>query len=131
MRLAVLFFTVFLDLLGFGMIVPLQPLLAKRLGASGLEVGLLMAAYSGMQLVFAPVWGRLSDRVGRRPVLLASIAGSSVSMLVFAAAQSLPVLFVARLLGGTCAANIATAQAYVADVTTPERRAHGMGLIGA
>jgi DHA1 family tetracycline resistance protein-like MFS transporter len=131
MRLAVLFFTVFLDLLGFGMIVPLQPLLAQRLGASGLEVGLLMAAYSGMQLVFAPLWGRLSDRVGRRPVLLVSIAGSSVSMLVFAAAQSLPVLFAARLLGGLCAANIATAQAYVADVTTPDQRARGMGVIGA
>jgi DHA1 family tetracycline resistance protein-like MFS transporter len=129
--LAVLFLTVFLDLLGFGLIIPLQPLFAEHLGASGLEVGLLMTSYSAMQFVFAPVWGRISDRVGRRPVLLVSIAASVLAMLLFASARELWVLFVARTFAGIANANLGTAQAYIADVTPPEKRARGMGMIGA
>ena len=128
--LLVVFFTVFLDLLGFGLILPLQPLLAERLGASALEVGALMTTYSAMQLLFAPLWGRLSDRVGRRPVLLVSILGSVGSMVIFANATALPWLFAARTFAGIFNANLGTAQAYVADVTTPETRARGMGFMG-
>lgn len=128
--LLVVAFTIFLDLLGFGLILPLQPLLAEKLGATGLGVGLLMTSYSAMQLVFAPVWGRISDRVGRKPVLLVSIAGSAASMLVFAMADSLPWLFAARAFAGLCNANLSTAQACVADLTAPTQRARGMGLVG-
>ena len=129
--LAVIFFTVFLDLLGFGLVLPLLPGFAKTYGASELAVGLLMATYSLFQFVFAPIWGALSDRVGRRPVLLLSIAGSTASYVIFAFAPSLPWLFVSRALAGVMAANLATAQAYVADVTAPEDRAKGMGMVGA
>jgi multidrug resistance protein len=129
--LAVLGLTVFLDLLGFGLIIPLQPLFAEHLGASGLEVGLLMTTYSAMQFVFAPVWGRISDRIGRRPVLLVSIGASVLAMLLFAAAHQLWILFAARTFAGIANANLGTAQAYIADVTPPEKRARGMGMIGA
>lgn len=129
--LALIFFTVFLDLIGFGIVLPLLPGFAADYGASEWQIGLLMASYSLMQFVFAPIWGALSDRVGRKPVLLFSLGGSAASYMLFAAAPSLPVLFIARLAAGAMAANISTAQAYVADVTTEERRAQGMGLIGA
>jgi DHA1 family tetracycline resistance protein-like MFS transporter len=123
--------TVFLDLLGFGIVIPILPTYAERYGATGLAVGLLGTTYSAMQLVFSPFWGRLSDRVGRRPVLLASAAAGGVAYVVFGLADSLAMLFVARAIGGACAANISTAQAYIADVTTPENRARGMAIIGA
>ncbi|MBI3911535.1 MAG: MFS transporter, partial [Armatimonadetes bacterium] len=127
----IIFFTVFLDLLGFGLVLPLLPQFAKQHGASEAIIGVLGATYSAFQFVFAPLWGRLSDRVGRRPVLLISITGSSLSYLLFALAPNLATLFLARALAGVMAANIGTAQAYVADVTSPENRARGMGLIGA
>jgi len=130
-RLGVIFFTVFLDLLGFGLVLPLLPQFARQHGASEAVIGLLGATYSAIQFVCAPLWGRLSDRIGRRPVLLASIAGSAISYLAFALAPTLAMLFVARALAGAMAANIGTAQAYIADITPPERRARGMGLIGA
>src|SRR5687767_10189977 len=131
--LLVIFFTVFLDLLGFGLVLPLLPKYAhaEGFGASRLEIGLLFASYSAMQFVFAPLWGALSDRIGRRPVLLSSIAGSTLSYLVFAFAPSLTWLFVSRILAGGMAANISAAQAYVADVTGLEERAKGMGMVGA
>ena len=129
-RLGAIFLTVFLDLLGFGLVMPLLPRYAHTLHASSLQIGLLGAAYSGMQFVFVPLWGRLSDRVGRRPVLLGSIFASIFAMAMLGFAQSLAWLFIARLFGGIATANIATAQAYIADTTTKEARARGMGLIG-
>lgn len=125
-----LFLTVLLDLLGFGLVVPFLPGVARDLGASDLLATLLGAAYSLMQFLFIPLWGRLSDRVGRRPVLLWSIAATAGSMTLLGLAGNLPLLFLARLLGGAATANLAVAQAYVADVTTPETRARGMGMLG-
>lgn len=127
----VLFLTVFIHLLGFGIIIPLLPYYAETYGASGLTVGLLAASFSLAQFLFAPLWGRLSDRVGRRPVLLGSLLVTGVSYLLFAAAASLPMLFASRILAGIAGAAISTAQAYVADTTTPAERTKGMGLIGA
>jgi len=129
--LVVLFLTVFIDLMGFGIVIPLLPIYAERFHATPFAAGALIAVYSLMQLVFAPVWGRVSDRVGRRPVLLVSLAGSAVSYVVLAAAGSLEMLFAARVLAGAAGANIPVAQAYIADVTSTADRARGMGLIGA
>jgi DHA1 family tetracycline resistance protein-like MFS transporter len=129
--LAILFLTVFVDLVGFGILIPILPDYAKSFGASATQIGLLNAIYSLMQMAFAPVWGRLSDRVGRRPVIVATALAGCVAYLVFGFASSLWLLFLARGFAGVCGANIATAQAYVADVTTPETRARGMGMIGA
>jgi MFS transporter, DHA1 family, tetracycline resistance protein len=128
--LGTLFLTVFLDLLGFGLVVPFLPGVARNLGASDFVATLVAASFSLMQFLFIPLWGRLSDRVGRRPVLLWSIAASAVGMALLGFARTLPLLFVARLWSGIATANIAVAQAYIADVTTPQTRAKGMGLIG-
>jgi len=129
--LGVLFLVVFVDLLGFGMVIPVMPLYAERLGASAAWTGLLSTGYSAMQFLFAPIWGRLSDRVGRRPVLLLSIAMTGVAFVLYGLATTFPLLLLSRLFAGAATANIAIAQAYVADVTPPEGRAKGMGMIGA
>jgi predicted MFS family arabinose efflux permease len=129
--LAILFVIVFIDLLGFGMVIPIMPLYAKELGASEAWTGLLSTGYSAMQFVFAPIWGRLSDRVGRRPVLLVSIFMTAAAFLAYGLAGSFAVLLALRLFAGAATANIAIARAFVADVTAPEDRAKGMGLIGA
>lgn len=129
--LAVIFLTVFLDLLGFGMVIPILPLYAEKLHASDLQTGLLLAIYSVMQLFFSPIWGRLSDRAGRRPVLLISILGSCGSQLGYALAPSLGWLVLARAFAGVCGANVTAAQAYIADVTDEKSRAAGMGMMGA
>ncbi|MFC4550974.1 MULTISPECIES: MFS transporter [Halorussus] len=129
--LAVVFGVVFLDLLGFGILIPVIPLYALHFGASEFVGSLLIASYSATQFLFAPLLGRLSDRHGRRPVLLLSLAGSVLAWTLFGFAGSLAVLFAARLLAGAMGGNIATAQAYVADVTPPEERAKGLGLLGA
>ncbi len=124
----------FVDLVGFGLIIPLQAVYAKRLGASGLTLGMLVGVYALMQLIFNPILGRWSDRVGRRRVLLISVAGSVLSHVLLGVADlavSLPLLFAARILDGITGANVATAQAYIADVTTAGDRAKGMGLFGA
>lgn len=123
--------TVLLDLVGFGLVIPLMNFYAERFHASAVEVTALMATYSVAQFLFAPVWGSISDRYGRRPVMLVSIAGTAVFLSLFASASSLWQLYLWRTLHGACAANVGAAQAYVADVTTPETRARGMGLIGA
>lgn len=122
---------VFLDLLGFGLIIPLLTFYAEDFGASPLQVTLLMAVYSLAQLLMAPVWGGLSDKLGRRPILLLSIGASALFLAGFAASRALWMLFLFRALHGACAANISTAQAAIADLTPPEKRAMGMGLIGA
>lgn len=129
--LRVVFGIVALDLIGFGILIPQLGVYGVKFGASPFTAGLLVSVYSLMQLLFAPVLGRLSDRYGRRPVLLISLAGSMAGYLLFAFAHSLPLLFLARVIDGMSGGNIATAQAYVADVTRPEERARGMGLIGA
>ncbi|MEZ4237909.1 MAG: MFS transporter [Myxococcota bacterium] len=123
--------TVLLDLLGFGLVIPLMSFYVESFDASPVQVGLVMACYSVAQFLFAPVWGSLSDRVGRRPVMLVSVAGSAVFLAAFAAANQLWMLYLFRTLHGACAANIGTAQAVVADLTKPEDRAKGMGMIGA
>lgn len=129
--LRVVFVTILLDLLGFGLIIPIQPFYAEHFGASPAVITLLGASYSLMQFVFAPFWGRLSDRFGRRPIMLSSIAFSVLGYALFGFAGSLGVLFAARMLSGFGNANISTAQAIIADVTEPHERAKGMGLIGA
>jgi len=126
-----IFLTVFIDLLGFGIVIPLLPVYAQAYGASQSELGLLFGCFSGMQFFFAPMWGRVSDRVGRRPVLVGGLLGTAGSYLLFGFADSMLLLFVSRLLAGFFGANVSTAQAYIADVTTPENRAKGMGMIGA
>ena len=129
--LAVIFTIVFIDLVGFGIVIPVLPLYAERFGASPLTIGILLAIYSLMQMLFAPLLGRWSDRIGRRPVLLFSILGSSAGFLLMGLAQALPLLFLARTIDGITGGNISTAQAYIADITPPEKRSKGMGLIGA
>ena len=129
--LLVLFLTVFIDLIGFGMVIPFLSFYAREYGASGLAVGAVVGIYSIMQFFFAPVWGRLSDRIGRRPVLLISLTASTTGYLLFAFTHSLTTLFLSRVIAGIGGANIGTAQAYIADSTSPENRAKGMGLIGA
>lgn len=127
----VLFFTVFIDLVGFGIVLPLQPFYAQKFGAAPEIITLVAASFTLTQFLFAPVWGRLSDRIGRRPVLLVTIFGTFVGYLWLALTDSLVMLFMARAFGGAMAANIGVAHAYVADVTTPENRSRGMGRIGA
>jgi MFS transporter, DHA1 family, tetracycline resistance protein len=128
--LFVIFLTVFLDLLGFGLIIPILPYYAERFGATPSVITLIMASYSLMQFLFAPLWGRLSDRIGRRPIILLSLAVSTVGYTLLGFAGSLTHVFAARILAGIGNANLPTAQAYVADVTKPEERARGMGLVG-
>jgi multidrug resistance protein len=129
--LVIIFLTVFIDLVGFGIIIPMLPFYAEAYGASALQVGLLATSFSLMQFLFAPVWGRLSDVIGRRPVILAGLLGSAISYLAFGLADSLAMLFAARILAGIAGANIPTAQAFIADSTAPENRAKGMGMVGA
>jgi DHA1 family tetracycline resistance protein-like MFS transporter len=142
--LFVIFLTVFIDLLGFGIVLPLLPVygkdFAQQMGVAegstsvGLVIGLLMSCFSIMQFLFAPLWGRLSDRIGRRPVLIVGLAGSVVFYALFGVAtvyKSLALLFVARIGAGLAGATISTAHAYIADATTVENRAKGMALVGA
>jgi len=131
--LVVIFTTVFIDLVGFGIVIPVLPFYAEgtRFNATPRTVGLLFASYSIMQLIFSPVLGRLSDKYGRRPVLLISIIGTGIGFLLLGFATTLWMLFVGRILDGITGGNISTAQAYIADITTKEDRAKGLGLLGA
>ena len=129
--LLIIFLTIFVNLVGFGIIIPLLPFYAETFGASPVIVGLLFAVFSLCQLVAAPVLGDASDRYGRRPVLIFSLAGTVVSFVLLALAHSLAMLFVARIIDGLSGGNISTARAYVADITEPQDRARAYGLIGA
>ena len=129
-RLAI-FLTVFIDLVGFGMVLPLHPYLAREFGANPLQIGCLMTIYSLLQFLFSPFWGRLSDTFGRRPILLISLLGSVVSHLAFGLGTSLWILFAARGFAGFFGANISTAMAYMADTSPPHKRSQSMALIGA
>ena len=132
----IIFLTVFIDLIGFGIVIPLLPLYGKTFQATGLELGLLLSIFSFMQFIFGPLLGRLSDRIGRRPVLLFSTAGAAISYGIFAFGSGLSgqtalmVLFISRGFAGICGANITVAQAYIADITPPADRSRRMGLIG-
>lgn len=130
-RLAAIFLVVFIDLLGFSLILPLLPYFAKTFNASDFQIGLLVAIYAGAQLVSAPILGRLSDRYGRRPLLLISIFGTALGFLLLGVANSLLLLFAARLIDGLTAGNISIAQAYISDITDAKNRAKGLGMIGA
>jgi DHA1 family tetracycline resistance protein-like MFS transporter len=129
--LLVIFLTVFVNLVGFGIIIPLLPFYAETFGASPVVIGLLFAAFSISQLVAAPVLGVLSDRFGRRPVLIFSLVGTAVSFVMLAVAQSLAMLFAARIIDGLSGGNITIARAYIADVTEPDQRARAYGFLGA
>jgi DHA1 family tetracycline resistance protein-like MFS transporter len=122
---------IFVDLLGFSLILPLLPYYAETFGASPTQVGFLVASYALAQLVGAPILGAFSDRIGRRPILIISIVGTSLGFLIFGLAGSLFVLFLARILDGLTGGNVSVAQAYIADVSTPETRARNFGLMGA
>jgi DHA1 family tetracycline resistance protein-like MFS transporter len=150
-KLGTIFLVVFVDLLGFGLILPLLPFYAQEYGANNIVIGLLVASYAAAQFLGAPILGRLSDRYGRRPVLLVSIAGTAVGFVLLGAALPLAhwfervfsldvamtnvlviaILFASRILDGLTGGNISVAQAYITDITTPETRAKGLGLIGA
>lgn len=130
--LPVLFIIMFLVMVGFGIIIPVLPFYAEELGASAADLGLLMAVYSLMQFIFAPVWGRVSDKIGRKPVILIGIFGLSLSFFLTALSTELWMLFAARIIGGfLSAANMPTVMAYVADITSEEDRGKGMGIVGA
>ena len=135
--LLVVFLTVFIDLIGFGIVVPLVPIFSRHYGASGWVIGAIIASFSAMQFVFSPIWGRLSDHHGRRPILLISTAGAALSYVLFAIGSgfenhsaALWTLLVSRVFAGICGGNITVAQAYIADITPPENRSKRMGLIG-
>lgn len=129
--LVIIFITIFIDLVGFGIVIPVLPLYAKEFQASETVIGLLLGAFSAMQFIFAPILGKLSDRVGRRPVLLFSLIGTSIGFLIMGLGNALWLLFLGRIIDGISGGNISTAQAYIADVTPPDERSRGMGLIGA
>lgn len=130
--LPILFAIMFFVMVGFGIIIPVLPFYAEELGASSTELGFLMAVYSLMQLLFSPFWGRVSDRIGRKPVIMIGISGLAISFFMMAYATELWMLFAARIIGGLLSsANMPTVTAYVADITTAEDRSKGMGIIGA
>ena len=130
-RLFSIFLVVFIDLLGFGLILPLLPYYAETFGASDTVVGLLVASYAAAQLLGAPILGRFSDRFGRRPILLLSLFGTLLGFLLLGYANTLWILFAARILDGLTGGNISVAQAYISDVTDAKNRAKGLGMIGA
>lgn len=135
--LGIIFLTVFIDLVGFGIVITLLPLYAEGRNATGVELGAIVAAFSAMQFIFSPIWGRISDRIGRRPVLLLSTLGAVGAYVIFALgsglkgnAAALWTIFFSRIFAGICGGNITVAQAYIADITPPEDRSRKMGLIG-
>ncbi len=129
--LGVLFSVIVVDLIGFGIVVPILPFWADHYGANGALLGLLLTSHAAMQFLFSPLWGRLSDRIGRRTVMLITIAGTAISLLFLGLADSLPQIFLARLLSGIFGSNISVATAYLTDVTEEADRTHWMGMIGA
>lgn len=126
-----IFLTVFIDILGFGIVIPVLPLYAEHFGATAWQIGWLVGIFSLAQFFFAPIWGKISDRVGRKPVLLIGVIGTIAGYLLMGFAGSFIMLFLARLIDGIAGANIGTAQAYLADISPPEQRARAMGLLGA
>jgi len=130
-QFSLIFLTILLSTIGFGVCIPILPIYAERFGATELQNGLLVGVFSLVMFFSAPLWGKLSDRVGRRPVLIFSILGSAVGYFIMGWAGSLLWLFISRIIDGASGGNVATAQAYIADISTPEERSKAMGLIGA
>jgi multidrug resistance protein len=130
-RLGVIFFTIFINMVGFGVVIPVLPFYASKFGATPLQIGWLFGIFSLAQFLFAPLLGQLSDRFGRRPVLIVSTLGTAAGFLVMGFGQSLAMLFAGRVIDGISGGSLGTAQAYVADITGPEERSRAMGLIGA
>lgn len=131
-NIIILFFTLVVVMLGFGMVIPILPFYIESLGASGSSLGLLMATYAAMQLVFAPLWGSVSDRVGRKPILMVGVLGNAIAQLLFGLSTQLWMLFAARALAGILSsATFPTAMAYIGDSTEEKDRGGGMGIIGA
>lgn len=128
--LLIIFLTIFIDLVGFGIVIPLLPFYANEYKATPLDFGLLMSSYSLMQFVFSPIWGGLSDKYGRRPILFLTITGAGIGNLIVGFASGLWMLYAGRIIAGVMAGNLSTAQAYIADVTSRKNRAKGMGLFG-
>jgi multidrug resistance protein len=130
-QLGIIFLTILIDMIGFGIVIPVLPIYAETFHATALENGLLVAIFSFAQFLASPFWGKVSDRVGRKPVLFVSILGTAVGFVMMGLAGSLMMLFIARLIDGAAGGNIGTAQAYVADISTKEERSKAMGIIGA
>jgi len=128
---ATIFLTVFIDILGFGIVIPVLPLYAEHFGATAIQIGILVGVFSLMQFLFAPFWGKLSDRIGRKPVLMIGMVGTVAGYVMMGLAGSVLMLMFARLVAGVSGANIGVAQAYLADISSPENRAKAMGLLGA
>lgn len=129
--IVVIFITIFIDMLGFGIIIPILPIFSKELGAANYEVGLIAMSFPIMNFLFAPFWGSLSDRYGRRPIILGSVLITTLAYLLFSQSVNLWILLLSRILSGIGSANLSVAQAYVSDVSRPEERAKSMGIIGA
>ncbi len=130
-RLFTLLLTIFIDLLGFSILIPILPILSKEMGASNTMIGVIAGSYALMNFLFGPIWGNLSDRIGRKPVLLISILITASSYLLFSFSKTLSMLLLSRLIGGIGSANIGTAQAYISDITPPEDRSKSYGYVGA
>jgi MFS transporter, DHA1 family, tetracycline resistance protein len=129
--LLLIFITVLIDMIGFGIVIPILPLYAQSTGASPAVIGLLLASFSALQLVGAPLLGKWSDRIGRKPVLFLSLLGSALGFLILGMANQLWLLFLGRMLDGLSGGNVSTAQSVIADITPPEKRSKSMGIIGA
>jgi len=131
-NITILFFTLVVVMLGFGMVIPVMPFYVDSIGGSGSTMGLLMATYAVMQFIFAPMWGSLSDRYGRKPVLVVGVLGNAIAQVLFGLSTSLGMLFVARALAGILSsATLPTAMAFISDSTSEKERSGGMGLLGA
>ena len=131
LQYATIFLTCFIDILGFGIVIPVLPLYAEHFGATPLEIGWLVGIFSLAQFFFAPLWGKVSDRLGRKPVLLLGMLGTVAGYMVLGLAGSVLMLMAGRLVAGIAGANISAAQAYLADISSAENRAKAMGLLGA
>ncbi|MBY0404140.1 MAG: MFS transporter [Cyanobacteria bacterium] len=129
--LLIIFLTILIDMIGFGIVIPVMPLYGESLHASPIELGLLLSSFSAMQLLFSPIIGKWSDQVGRKPVLLICLVGTTLGFMILGFAHTLWMLFLGRMIDGISGGNISTAQAYIADITKPENRSRSMGIIGA
>lgn len=129
--LATLLLTIFIDLVGFSIIIPILPVYSKEIGASNIMVGVIAGSYALMNFLFSPIWGNLSDRIGRKPVILVSLFITACSYLLFAFSKTLTLLLISRIIAGIGSANFGAAQAYITDITKPEERAKAFGYVGA
>ncbi|MEO6054290.1 MAG: MFS transporter, partial [Chthoniobacterales bacterium] len=130
-QIGIIFLTIFIDMVGFGIVIPILPRYAEHYGATTMQIGWLAGIFSLMQFIFAPVWGKVSDRIGRKPLLFISTLGTAAGFYIMGSASTLAFLFAGRIVDGISGGNIGVAQAYIADITEPAERSKAMGLIGA